>query len=671
MRLFSFLLCALLSTPALAAAPPDIPGGTLLGDDGAPIPLLQSDAELSVSGDIVTAELTQVFKSSRPVALHARYLFPLPHDAAVYALTLTVGGVVTEARIQRLEEAKQTFEAAKREGKTAALLEQHRPNVFTQDIANIPPGESVEVKIRYAATVPRLDGQYELHFPMVVGSRYSNGKNGIEVPELSKPLPSGATHETDPRLSSAPPANPGARVSLRVHLRAGLPIQSLASPSHGIEVDSPAPDQREVMLARGRVPDDRDFVLKYALSGADTAAAMLIHDDERGAYYSMLLEPKRVVREEEIQARELVFVLDASCSMAGAPLELSKALVNRMLELARPSDRYRVIVFGSSATELNRGALAPTPENLAETRAQLAALPDQGGTEIELALKAALSPKVEGNRLRMVLFLTDGFIGDEASVMATIRAQRTGARLFSFGVGDSVNRWLLEEMAIAGSGVSRIVTLSEDPRQVVERLSLRLDAPILTDAWVDFGNLAATETTPAGTLDLFRGEAVRVLGRLPRGTKPEQIEAELVGKAGGREVRIPLQVRRAAAGGAAGAIPVLWARAQVGERMRAFTRPGARGAGTDVERARLIEEITQLGLRYAISTQWTAFVAVSERVVPGPAAQANVPLPQPHGVSTGFFGESTPEPAEWAAMLLLMAMAGAVLWRQGRSPRSS
>lgn len=419
------------------------------------------------------------------------------------------------------------------------------------------------------------------------------------------------------------------------------------------------------MLARGRVPDDRDFVLKYALSGADNAAAMLLHDDERGAYYS-IYEPKRVVRPEEIQARELVFVLDASCSMAGAPLELSKALVGRMLELARPSDRYRVIVFGSSATELNRGALAPTPENLAETRAQLAALNDQGGTEIELALKAALSPKVEGNRLRMVLFLTDGFIGDEASVMATIRAQRAGARLFSFGVGDSVNRWLLEEMAIAGNSRVRIVTLTEDPRQVVERLSLRLDAPILTDAWVDFGNLAATETTPAGTINLFRGEAVRVLGRLPRGTKPEQIEAQLVGKAGGREVRIPLAVRRTPP---LEAPPVQSRCCGRGLRSESACGPSHahyRGTGNDVERARLVEEITQLGLRYAISTQWTAFVAVSERVVPGPAAQATVPLPQPHGVSTGFFGESTPEPAEWAAMLLLMAMAGAVLWQRRR-----
>lgn len=666
MRSLTTLLFLLAASPALARPADPLPGGALLADDGTALPLLSSDAELRVSGDIVTAEVTQTFRSPGAVAMHARYLFPLPHDAAVYAMTLTIGDEVVRATIQRVEEAKKTFETAKQAGKTAALLEEHRANVFTQDVANIPPGEDVKVEIRYAASVPRLDGRYQLHFPMVVGSRYDNGANGVAVPELSKPLPAGALHQDDPRRGPAGKSSTAPRVSVRAHLITGMPIQSLSSPSHAIEVDRLAKDEREVVLAQGRVIDDRDFVLEYTLGGETTEAAMLLHEDARGAFYSLLLEPPSKITTEEIRARELVFVLDASCSMAGQPLEASKELIRRMLELARPNDRYRVVVFGSTASELHKGALAPTPENLARTRAALERVDDRGGTEIELGLKAALQPKVEGERLRLVLFLTDGYIGNEASVMATIKAEKGDARIFSFGVGDSVNRWLLEEMAIAGNGVARIVGLKDDPAEVVERLSVRLAAPFFTDAWIDWGDLAVTDTVPAGTIDLFAGEPVRLLGRLPKQTRPAKIRATLVGRVGGREARIPLKVRETFDGGGAGAIPILWARAQVAERMRALSRPAARGPGNEQERAHLVEEITQLGLRFALTTQWTAFVAVAERVVEGPAVSAQVPLPQPHGVSPGFSGSSTPEPAEWAAMAMLLCLTAWVLGMRGR-----
>ena len=333
-----------------------------------------------------------------------------------------------------------------------------------------------------------------------------------------------------------------------------------------------------------------------------------------------------------------------------------------MLDEIRPADTFRVIVFGSEAHQLQRRPVAPTADNLARARAFLRNLNTMGGTEIELGIEAALSPDPDGDRMRMVVFLTDGFIGSEASVMATIKRYRGAARIFAFGIGGSVNRWLIEEMALAGAGVGRVVGLQDDLPEVVESFAERLRTPYFTDAWIDWGNLAVTDVTPAGTFDLYAGSPVRVMGRWPAGAKAKR--ATLVGRVGADEVRIAFSLRRGGEG--AGAIPVLWARAQIARRVRALATPH-RSSADSAEHARLVEEITQLGLTYGITTRWTAFVAVAQRQLDVPAEPVEVAVGQlmidPAPSSGGFAGSSTPEPAEWAAMLLLFALGAAYLRR--------
>jgi Ca-activated chloride channel homolog len=643
-------LIALFTALPLAASAD--PGAGLFAPDGRALPVLESDAELVVTGDIVSARVVQTFRNDGESALSARYVFPLPHDAAVHAMVLDVAGVKIQGQIQRVEEAQRTFAKAKSEGKTAALLEEHRANIFSQEVANIPPGEAVRVEIEYAAAVPREDGVYRLHFPTVVGARYSNGKNGVAVPALSTPLPKGMTHQEDPRARGV--VNTAPRVSIKARLFTGAAIRSLRSPSHQVEVRDLGADRREVDLAAGRAVDDRDFVLEYRLASERVAAGMVIHEDDRGAFASVLVEPPMSVADREARARELVFVIDASCSMSGRPLAASKELIDRLLTTARPNDTYRVVVFGSTAAELSKAPLHPTVENLAKTRADLKRLDTMGGTEIELGIKAALSPEIEPDRMRIVLFLTDAYIGDEASVIATIEQHKKAARIFAFGIGDSVNRYLIEEMAIAGRGVARIVGLGEDPEPVVEDLAKRLATPFLSDAWIDWGDLAVTDASPSGTFDLFAGAPVRVLARMPKGVKAEKLRATIVGSVAGKEVRVPIDVRRLEAGEKSGAIPVLWARAQVADRMRGLSKIATRRDPSGSEEKHLVGEITQLGLDYHLTTRWTAFVAVSERTVATPDdGTTEVALGQPNGVSAGEAGSSTPEPAAWAAMILL------------------
>ena len=643
--MIALAICSL-STTALAD---DLSGGTLQAG-GHRLPLLSSDAAITVTGDIATVRVVQTFANDRPEALNARYLFPLPHDAAVHAMTLEVDGEAVRAQIQKIGEAKKTFEAAKAQGKTATLLEQHRANVFSQDVANIPAGERVRVTIEYAQTIPYEDGKYRLHFPMVVASRYDNGANGVAVPELNKPLPKGLLHREDPRQAVSK-ASTERRVTVRARLITGVPIAAVNSPSHRLESTVRGAGDREVMLAAGRVVDDRDFVLEYGLSGSRIGAGLVRHSDARGRFFTLLVQPPEVPPAAEIKARELVFVLDASCSMGGRPLEASKALIKQMLASMRPADTFRLIVFGSTAHHLARVPLSPTQANLQKIGRHLDRLGTMGGTEIELGIKAALADQKEGGAMRLVVFLTDGYIGSEASVMATIRRHRGAARIFAFGIGDSVNRWLIEEMAVAGKGVARIVGSGDASEAVVNAFATRMQSPMITDAWVDWGDADVTDVTPAATFDLYAGAPVRLMGRLP--SADFDTAPMLVGSVAGERVRVPIKLGSATVDGGAEAVPVLWARSQVADRIRAMTAPGADG----VERQQLVDEITKLGLDFAITTRWTAFVAVSEREAAPAVASTQVALAAPHGVQTSFGGRSTPEPEQWAAMLLLLAAA--------------
>ena len=633
-----------------SAAAEELPGGKLQAGLRS-LPLLRSDTQITLTGDIATLALTQTFANDQPDALNARYLFPLPHDAAVHAMTLTVGDEVISAKIQRVEDAKKTFAKAKAEGKTAALLEQHRANVFSQDVANIPPGERVRVEIEYAHAVPLEDGRYRLHFPMVVASRYGNGANGVHIPELDRPLPQGGLHGDEAKRGKAPDRR---QVNVRARLITGIPFAEVRSPSHRIEAVIHGSGDREILLARGRQPADRDFVIDYRLASDRVAAGLLHHRDERGRFFTMLVQPPSMPAAAEVRARELVFVIDASCSMSGRPLDASKALIGEMLDGMRPEDRYKVIVFGSSARVLNADALAPTASNLARTKAELARLDTMGGTEIELGIKASLAHQKANGPMRIVVFLTDGYIGSEASVMGTIRRHRGDARIFAFGVGSSVNRWLIDEMAVAGRGVARVLGIDEDADEAAAAFAARVATPTVLDAWIDWGDAAVTDVTPAGTVDLYAGAPVRLMGRLPAGALPKPV---LVGRVGGKSVRVPIRVAEAGAG--AEAVPVLWARAQVAEKIRAMTSP----ATSPSERPLFVEAITKLGLDFGITTRWTAFVAVSEREVPPAKVTEAVAQAQPHGVST-FGGHSTPEPEQWAAFILLLALAGWKLRRE-------
>ncbi|MBK9644285.1 MAG: VWA domain-containing protein [Deltaproteobacteria bacterium] len=620
------------------------------------LPMLKSDVTVRISGDLATVSLIQTFHNPNEGDLSARYLFPLPDDAAVYSMLYKVGDLVVEGQIRERHVAQAEFDQAKAEGKQAALLTQHKPNVFTQDIANLPGGETVQVEIRYAQPVPMLDGAYTWHFPMVVGPRYQPGDAGSlpgAAPALSQWTVAASTEVTLPETIDAD------RVRLRVLLDGGAPVSGIQSPSHPVVITEDGAQHRTVNLASDRTLDNKDFVLTYRLGGEQLAAAVNTNGDGGEGVVSLLLSPPTSIPAERQIPRELVFVLDTSCSMSGAPMDTSRLFMEEALKTLGKDDSFRLLNFSSSVGALSDEPLRATPENLKLAHKHLQRLDAGGGTDMRLGIEAALGQEAEPGVMRIVVFLTDGYIGNEGDIIPLVERLRGDARLFSLGVGSSVNRWLLEELARAGRGVARIVLDDDAAKDAARALAQRIAAPALTDLQIVWGDAPVEQVSPARLPDLFMGQPVRVLARYTRGGRYPVI---LRGRQGDEivELRVDLVLPERSDGGAA--LPTLWARSLIQDRMIDYLSPFA----DPTRRQALEQEITSLGLEHHLITQWTSFVAVAHeaQLAQRGGPTLNVVTPTPHGVSSyggggGFsgVGGATPEPATGLALTLLAAGA--------------
>jgi Ca-activated chloride channel family protein len=638
-----------------------------VGGRSVAFPTLKLDFDVDVRGDLAEVTVVQTFANPAEEPVHATYLFPLSENAAVHAMEMRVEDEVVRAVIQRVEEARATFEAARDEGRSAALLTQHRPNMFTQDVANLAPGLPVTVTLSYVEPLRRADGAYRLVLPLVVGPRYQ--PTGAGVPsalDVHSDSPSvtaatevagGAVHADSARVFGeweleelpaqppyadvdVPPLADEGRVSLRVRLACGMPIRAVECRTHDVTVARPAPDAAIVELASGAVLDDRDFVLTYTLAGERPQAGFVSHADGRGGFFSLLVEPPSPEAEApvDVTPREMVFVLDCSGSMAGMPLGACKAFMREAFATLRPTDTFRVIRFSDAATEYSRAPVPAGPDEVADALDYVDSLRGEGGTEMSRGIRQALEVPVPEGAVRLVVFLTDGYIGNEHEVMRLVHSTLGPARLFALGVGEAPNRWLLEELARVGRGFARFIDPTDTIEGVAQELATRLQSPVLTDIRIDWGTLAPVDVFPSRIPDLFAGQSVRVVGRLAVGGSHE-IAVE--GRAGGLAARLPLRVQVAARERDGGeALPISWARAAVADAMADLAvPPGIRDAA--VSDADLKARVVELGLEHHLVTQWTAFVAVSERVVndrPEEALASAVPLPRVHGTPDSAYG---------------------------------
>ncbi len=572
------------------------------------LPLRGTEVEARISGRVAEVFVTQRFENDGPEPIEAVYLFPLPDDAAVDRMEMRIGDRVVRGVIRERREARQTYEAARSEGRRAALLEQQRPNLFAQRVANLQPGDRVDVRLRYVQVLPYEDGQYELTFPMVAPRRYdpADDAEGNET----------AVSATSAFVDEQPP------LTMRVSLAPGLPLAAVSSPSHEPAIEREG-DHASVHLEAEGEARTRDFTLRYALEGETPQATMLAHREEDEGFFTLLVQPPAAPTDAQIMPRDVTFVVDTSSSMHGRPLAHARAMVAAVIEGLRSEDRFDVIGFSDQVRQLSMQARSD--DSVARANAFLDELRAAGATEMVPAITRALASETSADRVPIVVLVTDGYIGNESDVLRAIATELGDHRVYAFGVGGSVNRFLTERAAEIGRGRAVHVGLAEDPSEAAARFVAHIDRPLFTDVEVDWGGLAVRDVYPRRLPDLFAGKPLEVRGRFSGGGEATlRATVRVRGTVNGRrfERSFPVTLPDASTPeGPHASQASLWARAAVHDRMnRLFLR----------DDPTLIAEVTQLGLAHHIVTPWTSFVAVEEIVEeededePEPEARATV-----------------------------------------------
>ncbi|MEZ6038111.1 MAG: VIT domain-containing protein [Planctomycetota bacterium] len=589
---------------------------------GQPLPLQHTDVRGKVALNVSSVTVTQTYTNPYAEKIEAVYVFPLPQDAAVSDFVMVIGERRIRGVVREREEAQRIYQQAKAQGYRASLMSQERPNVFTQSVANIEPQSRIDVETTYFQSLPWRDGAFEMVVPTVVGPRFHppGSEGGVGAVAVGAEGTSGQPVEVAYRTPEA--AAEGPAIDIAVELTGGMPLGAVECPSHTVTIRRDDERSATVALQQGVEVPNRDFVLRFAPKdpGAGGAVSVYRDADSGEGWFSMLIQPPLEQLGQKPQPREMVFVVDCSGSMSGEPLAACKRAMRRCLGRLGEGDTFSVLRFSDTASALAPRPLPATPENVRRGLAYVDALDSSGGTMMERGILAALQPPLEAGRRRIVTFMTDGFIGNERDILRAVHQHVGDARIFSFGVGSSTNRYLLERMADLGRGVAAFVDIGESGERQVDELFTRLERPALADLHIDWGDASVHCVEPQRLPDLFVGRPLLVHGRV-RGALPRSVTVHGTVGATPQQFALPI-----AAADEHPAIQKLWARA----RIRSLADAMAYVATPE----ELRDEIRELALAHGLTSEFTSFLAVDSSEVTAGAhgTTVTVPAPMPRGV---------------------------------------
>ncbi len=621
------LFASLIVSTALlgqAQAPSQLaPPGELVSTGSAVrCPLERTTVVANIAGMGARVTVRQTFRNPSTKPIEAIYTFPLSEKSAVDRMKMVIGTRTVIGQIKRRDEAKAIYEAARNAGQAAALLNQERPNIFTQSVANIAPGAKIDVEISYVELLKFDSGEFEFAFPMVVGPRYLG----------HTPDPQKVTPPIVPNLRN------GANISIDVNVDAGAKIQSLNSVQQPIKVERPSERTAHVALKNADEIPNKDFILRYTVATNEVKDALLTYrDPQKGGFFTLILMPPKRPSAAQIAPKEMIFVMDQSGSQAGMPIEKSKELTLRLLDKMNPHDTFNVISFSNDVRWAFPQSLPRTPDNVARAKAFVSGLDASGGTELCKAVEAALGSPDDPMRVRYVVFNTDGFIGNEGQILKAIQDHRGESRMFTFGIGSSVNRYLVESMSSEGKGLCEVVTLNTAVDKVVDDFAKTLSTPVLTDVAVDIDGLDVYDVFPRQIPDVMRDRPVVVTGRF---RQPGQGQLRLRGRLGQEEWSQSTAVNFPAESTNSNSLMSLWARQKVDDLTRSdYVRTVS---GSTVDATGTQKEIERIGLDYSIMTAFTSFVAVDTRISnrTGKVETVPVPVPLADGLSADRFAQS-------------------------------
>ena len=668
-------------------------------------PLKSTEVTTNINGVIAETYVVQTYVNEGDKPINAQYVFPTSSTATVHGMTMEIGSHRVTATIKEKEEAKEEYEEAKEEGKSASLLEQRRPNVFTMDVANVMPGDTARIELHYTELVVTREGVCEFVFPTVVGPRYvtpedadspvadaavpdkdmteessgedgafqgdpadtsagEKGKNDISVADnnvINDEINDNNVINGDAadNWASSPylPQGvlPDSEYHITVNLSTGVPIADVSCKSHEIRVEQEEASQARITLAN---PEDyagnRDFILKYRLTGESVESGLVLTETDSEKYFFLTVQPPERYVPDDIPPREYIFVLDVSGSMYGYPLDTAKDLIRNLVTGLRDTDRFNLVLFSDDTYLLSTKSLAANSGNV---QAAIDLIDEQeggGGTSMLPALQTAVSVPMKEDVARSVVIITDGYISNEDEIYDLINRNMDAASFFSFGIGCSVNDYLIKGIAQCGMGESFLVTDSEDAAESAQRFASYIEAPLMTGITVDYEGFDVYDVATSTPSILYAQKPLILFGKW-RGEPTGTITVS--GKAGGEDYVQEIPVADAAVDTEDESIRYLWARTKLDQLA---------GYGSIRNDDSVKDEITKLGLDYNMTTPYTSFVAVVEEIrnPEGEAEDVNQANPLPLQVSNlavggGYTAYSEPGGILLGVILTVVSFCGA------------
>jgi Ca-activated chloride channel family protein len=563
---------------------------------------LETDVHFRIRGLLAEVVVEQTYRNDSPDWLEGRYLLPLPANAAVHALNLQVGERVVVGEVKEKEEAQAIYQAAAQQGQVAGLVEQNRPNLFRTAVANIAPGAQVQVRIGYWQRVEYRDGAFSLSLPLTLTPRYETATGGEALPAAAVDGAAQALPATSAAIAHRAAAEP--IVTLRADLSPGVALSDVDSPTHAVQVKT-VRDGYTVTLRDGVVRSDRDFELRWTPAPhAGPQSALFVERRADAEYaFAMLLPPTQ--KASAVLPRELLLVIDTSGSMAGEPLAQAQAALVEALARLRPGDRFNLIQFNSVSEQLFEQARPADAAHLKRAADWVGALVATGGTEMAPALTRALAGDAAPGYVRQVVFITDAAVGNEAALFAQIERERGEARLFPVGIGSAPNDWFLRKAAELGRGSDLMIRAPDQVVAQMETLFAKLDRPALSG--VELRWPAGAEAFPAQLPDLYDGEPLLQVARLPAGVAPVAASSRVLKASGWSaqgEWRDALALDRAIV---MDGVARLWGRGKIDALEDALRQGG--------DEAALRPDIVALAVEHHLVSRFTSLVAVDRTPV--------------------------------------------------------
>ena len=578
-------------------------------------PLLNTSVQIDVQGMLARTRVEQTFTNDTNRWIEAVYVFPLPDDASVDELTMLVADKEINGVIQPKSKARKIYNDARQAGKKASLLEQQRANLFTTRLANIAPGETALIRIAYQSSVQYSNGQFELMFPLTITPRYipgtattynsehlyGSGSQGWALPTQTVP---------DAGEITPPTSNSPAPVAINVSIDAGLDGLTINSNTHDIITtpDDTRSKLLKVELAGQTVRADRDFKLNWTPAATKAPVAAVFRQDtqvqqQTHSFASFMLMPPQQIYTASHVPREVIFVMDTSSSMSGNSIQQARAALMLGIERLTNDDLFNVIEFDNNTSTLFATSVNANSANKVIAGKWIKQLHANGGTEILGALQAALNLPPADERLRQIVFVTDGSVGNEDQIFRYLQSNIADTRLFTVGIGSAPNTWFMRRAAETGRGSYTTIANGSELSTKMMHLLKRLESPALTDVRLTFDTDTVAEIYPTTLPDVYLGEPVLADARWT--DKLNNGSVEISGTYAGNTWSQKLRLNAVETSSASTGLDKLWAHRKIQSLENDLL------FNTDLQETE--DAITNIAMDYSLVSRYTSLVAVEQK----------------------------------------------------------